>query len=242
MGLMADTLSAMVLGIAAFVGVSALLLWLNDAIWLPGLGSGIWLLMTIPMFSRVPREIMSIETVGSGLMPAVASLGPCRRGRRCRRHRRGAESAAARHPQGWWHGAGHVPERSPLSPVPSRHCHRISDDRYLTLMPASIEAAPLLLTTIRILFMGVLIPLLVYGYFRQLPVDCRADMKPILAITAVAQVVLCTGFVLIRLIVFAPAAPAGPMLLVCVTVLLALGRLLMMQGSLRKRMPHFGRK
>lgn len=227
MGLMADTLGAMALGIAAFVGVSALLLWLNDAIRLPGLGSGIWLLMTIPMFSRVPREIvMSIQTVRSGIMPpwhlwtlagavvvAVAIVVALNRllldtGRDDGMRQDTPLSVLLWPPFLAGIATGY------LMVVP------------IILLPASLETAPWLATAMHTVFMSVLIPLFVYGYFRQLPFDRRADMKPILTVVALAQVLLCAGLGLLHLIVFAPAAPTGPALIVCVTVVLALGRVL----------------
>ncbi|WP_440982875.1 hypothetical protein [Shinella sumterensis] len=227
MGLMADTLGAMVLGIAAFVGVSALLLWLNDAIRLPGLGSGIWLLMTIPMFSRVPREIvMSIQTIRSGIMPpwhlwtlagavviAVAIVVALNRLLLATRRNDGMRQDTPLSVLLWPPFlAGIATGYLMVAPI--------------ILLPASLEASPWLFTAMHTIVMSVLIPLFVYGYFRQLPVDRRADMKPILTVVALAQVLLCAGLGLLPLIVFAPAAPTGPALIVCVTVVLALGRVL----------------
>ncbi|MGX5722946.1 preprotein translocase subunit SecY [Shinella zoogloeoides] len=232
MGLMEDTAGSLAVGIAGFAGVSALLLWLADAIRLPGLDSGIWLLLAIPMVATLPRElVLSFEMIRSGAVPAwsfwlvaggavVAVMMVVLVNRLLvGAGRQGATT----------HGI-------PLTVLLWPPFLASIVTGYLVALP--IIAVPDLLTSVPWLFAAmaavsnsVLIPLFVYGYFRLQPAARREEIRPILTVVAVAQVLICVGFSLVNAFVFLPIVLNGGMLIVCVTVILALWRLVAMTRS-----------
>jgi hypothetical protein len=99
------------------------------------------------------------------------------------------------------------------------------------MLPASVDATSWLARAMQIVFTLVLIPLFRCCYFRQLPDDRRAKLRSILTLVALAQVLLYAGLAVLHMRVSAPATPGDPMLTLCVTVILACGRLLMSARS-----------
>ncbi len=232
MGLMEDTAGSLAVGIAGFAGVSMLLLWLTDAIRLPGLDSGIWLLLTIPMIAALPREVvLSLEMIRTGAVPAWSF---------------------------WLAAGGTVIAVAMVVAVnrllvgtgrdgPTARCIPLTvllwppflasiATGYMIALP--IIAGPDLLASVPWLFAAlaavsnsILIPLFVYGYFQRQPAARREEIRPILTVVAIAQVLICVGFSLVNAFVFLPIVLNGGMLIVCVTVILALWRLVAMTRS-----------
>jgi len=71
-----DTVAFVPVGIAGFLGSTALLIWLADRITLPGLGNGFWLLLlAIPFLNVFPGELMAwLELARSGAASTVGWL------------------------------------------------------------------------------------------------------------------------------------------------------------------------
>lgn len=229
MGLMDETAASLVVGIAGFVGASALLIWLADAIRLPGFDSGIWLLLTIPMLAALPRELASsAEVVRSGVLPAGSLLIPV-----------GAVVIAV----------GMVVAVNRLLAA-TGHYRESSDDRdggiplavllwppflanivtgYVIALPViaapDLASAPWFFAAMSAVSDSVLIPLFVYGYLRLYPAPRREELRPVLTIVAAVQVLICVGLDLLNAVTVLPLLPSGGMLIACVTVLLVLGRL-----------------
>ena len=224
MGLMEDTAASLAVGIAGFAGVSALLLWLADAIRLPGLDSGLWLLLAIPMVAALPRElVLSLEMIRTGAMPAwsfwLAAGGTV------------IAVAIVVAVNRLLVGAGH--DRAAARGIPLTvllwppFLASIATGYLIALpviaLPDLPASAPWLFAAMAAASKAVLIPLFVYGYFRQQPAARREEIRPILTVVAMAQGLICVGFSLVNAFVFLPITLNGGMLIVCVTVILALG-------------------
>ncbi|MFD2439874.1 hypothetical protein ACFSS8_06880 [Paracoccus kondratievae] len=232
MGLMEDTAASLVVGIASFAGVSALLLWLADAIRLPSLDSGIWLLLTIPMVAALPREfVLSLELIRTGAIPAWSLLLAAG----------GTVIAVAMVVAVNRLLAGAGPQGATVRGIPLTvllwppFLASIATGYLIALpiiaMPDLPASAPWLFAAMVAVSNSVLIPLFVYGYFRQQPAARREEIGPIMTVVAVAQVLICVGFSLLNTVVFLPIVLSGGMLIVCVTVFLALWRLVAMTRS-----------
>lgn len=225
MGLMDETAASLVVGIAGFVGASALLIWLADAIRLPGFDSGIWLLLTIPMLAALPRELASsAEVVRSGVLPAGSLLVPV-----------GAVviavgmvvavnrllAATGRHRE----SRGGIPLAVLLWPPFLANIVT----GYVIALPViavpDLASTPWFFAAMSAVSDSVLIPLFVYGYLRLYPAPRREELRPVLTIVAAVQVLICVGLDLLNAVTVLPLLPSGGMLIACVTVLLVLGRL-----------------
>lgn len=226
MGLADDSVGSMVVGIASFVGASALLIWLADMIRLPGLGSGVWLLLTVPLLGALPGELAeSFELVRLGAVPAINWLIP------------GVFLAVAvamvvvANEILSGSDRGRTIPVIPLAvllwpPFLAKIVVGYLIAVALSLVPELLSNAPWLFDLAALAATAIFVPLFVFAYFRLLCLDqrdaaLRSDIRSVLLTVAGIQVLVCVGIGVLDWVFPLPVLPDGGMLVVFVTVMLA---------------------
>lgn len=216
----------MIAGIASFVGASAVMIWLADMLRLPNLGNGVWLLLAVPLVGTLPREfVTSIEMTrlgaasvadwlitGIAVVLAIAMIVVANRLLSIKDGEAGPILSLA---VLLWPPFLASTVAGYLIAVP------------FVLLPELLSGAPWLLNLVALALSATLIPLFVYAYYRLIsivrPDIARGDIRSILMVVAGIQVLVCVGLGILKLTTSFSFIPSGGMLIVCVTVLLALG-------------------
>ncbi|NGN45301.1 hypothetical protein G6N74_30070 [Mesorhizobium sp. CGMCC 1.15528] len=227
-------MSVMIAGIASFIGASAMMIWLADMVCLPNSRDGVWLLLAILRLGALPGEfIISIELTrfgavsgtdwpitGIAIALAVAMIVVANKLLSGRDDE--ARSAISLAVLLWPPFLANT-VAGYLITVP------------VILAPELLSDAPWLLNATALTLTAILIPFFVYAYSRLLlgqpDVARRSETRSILLVVTGIQVLVCVGIGLLKQAVPFSFIPGGGMLIVCVTVLLALGH------SLRKAPP-----
>jgi preprotein translocase subunit SecY len=214
-------------GMACFVGCTALLIWLAKTIQLPGIGSGFWLLLAIPTLASMPMEAAFwIELASTGaafpsaflilaayVIGCIASVVFVRCALLSAARKQGIESASVSAMLLWpiflaGTAAGYL-----IIPV------ALVDEEPERLLQSIPLAIPILTV--------VLIPLIVYAYARTLFFKRRneqqrkAVLPVVLAVAGVQVIVFAVGEILSRSLQL-PFSLPGSMLIVLTMVMLSL--------------------
>lgn len=225
MGLVGDSPGVTSAGVVSFVGASAVMIWLADMVRVPNAGSGIWLLLAIPLLGALPSEFAaSIElthfaavTFMDWLIASLAIVLAV------------AMIVVANRLLSGKGGEAGQPISLAVLLWPPILANTVAG--YLLVIPwifvpELLSDAPWLLNVVALAWSAILIPLFVCAYYRLIPIVrpdvVRSDIRSNLMAVAGIQVLVCVGLGVLKQATSFSFIPSGGMLIVCVTVLLAL--------------------
>lgn len=218
-----DAVAFIPVGLAAFIGSTALIIWLSDNFGLPDLGGGFWLLMAISIVAGLPEQIASLvnfaqvgQISGSQFMALVVSLLA------------GIALVIFTNRLVSENTVASGPARTSILLWPS-YLAGVVAAYALPFLPQGLHSWPygavLFVETAYVAIMAVLIPVFVFAYARSFSSSetrGRWPLPVLLAICAV-QIVLCVGVWLLPVSFGLNPVISGSELLVLGTVMLALG-------------------
>ncbi|MEP7456134.1 preprotein translocase subunit SecY [Phyllobacterium sp. SB3] len=228
MAILDGSASVLVAGIASFIGASAVMIWLADIVRLPGMGNGVWLLLTIPMLGALPHEVVTlVELMRSGAISVLESLVVCVSV---------TVAIAMTVLACMLLSRSYSPRKSDLQissavllwpPFLANIIGSYLVAVFFVLAPELFSNAPWFMDAAALVLSTLLIPLFVLGYYRLFALDRieavrRGDIKSILLAVAGVQAVVCLGMGVLNRVLPLSGIPDGGTLIACVVVMLAL--------------------
>ncbi|MHC1548780.1 hypothetical protein [Phyllobacterium sp. K27] len=232
MGIVDGSAGVLVAGIASFIGASAVMIWLADIVRLPGMATGVWLLLTIPMLGALPHGVVTlVELTHSGPSSVLEPLIVC-----ISVAAAVAMTVLACNLLSRSNGSGKADLQISsavllwppfLANITGSYLIAV----FFVLDPTLLSNAAWFMDATFLVVITLLIPLFVCGYYRLFALDQidaarRRDIKSILLLVAGVQVIVCLGIGVLNRILPFPAIPDGGTLIACVVVMLALRNML----------------